>query len=239
MNSVHYHKGEPRTRAASPPRLPSLSQGLIFCMSSLRQTTFLVFFKKNNTRQNNEIYRNHCFRTNISFHGIKNLVYMMICETKNTQLVWAVVMSIKFIVFSRIFEENEPNEPPVWHSTHLTSTWFVPSFNSVPARLLIGPGPEPGPPPQLEEQSRFKWGAVVVDRVGRDEFTCVGAALRHQRAAGIWNSGQFGITQPADSRSSPFSLSRAAAQTKSRDLPWRGCRSDDPGKAENVHNYAW
>lgn len=114
----------------------------------------------------------------------------------------------------------------------------MPSLHSVPAHLLIGPGPGP-PLLQLEEQSRFKWGAVVVDQAGRDEFTCVGAAVRHQRAAGIWNSGPFGITQPANSRSSPFSLTRAAAQTESRDLPWRRCRSDEPGKAENVLNYAW
>lgn len=79
----------------------------------------------------------------------------------------------------------------------------------------------------------------MVDRARRDEFTCVGAAVRHQRAAGIWNSGSFGITQPADSRSSPFRPTRAAAQTESRGFPWRRCRSDDPGKAENVLNYAW
>lgn len=46
----------------------------------------------------------------------------MICEAKNTPMVGGVVMSIKCIVFSHIFEVNEPNEPLVGHSTYLTST---------------------------------------------------------------------------------------------------------------------
>lgn len=89
---------------------------------------------------------------------------------------------------------------------------------------------------RLEDQARFKRCAVVqVDRAGQDELSCVGLALRHQRPAGIWNSGQFGIAQPTDSRS-PTSI--PAARSESAELEDSGGRPDGPGQAENVHGYS-